>query len=69
MYFKLVVVIDKGRLFVEFTWKGKKQKPENLWIPEIIYIYMLFTSHTKMTKNKNNNKKKTKKKQQQHHDF
>ena len=36
MYFKLEVVIAKVRLFVEFTGKGKKQKPENLWISEII---------------------------------
>ena len=44
MYFKLEVVIDKVRLFVEFTGEGKKQKPENLWIPEIIYIcYLLAT--------------------------
>ena len=39
--FKLEVVIDKVRLFVEFTWKGKKEKPENLWIPEI-YIYVIY---------------------------
>ena len=52
MFFKLEVVIDKVRLFVEFTGEGKKQKPENLWIPQIIYIYMLFTSHIKMKKKK-----------------
>ena len=44
MYFKLEVVINKVRLFVEFTGEGKKQMPENLWIREIKYIcYLLAT--------------------------
>ena len=36
MYFKLEVVRDKVLFLVEFTGKAKKQKPKNLWIPEII---------------------------------